>query len=425
MRLDKMSADEVRAIYNEAKDAYDGFCAEKLSLNMTRGKPCREQLDSVSGILTCLTAEEDFTLASGEDIRNYGGWNGLPQMRAIFSEMMGVPAENIVLGNNSSLQLMFDAVAQGYSHGYSGCEPWGRQGAVKFLCPTPGYDRHFAVTEYFGFELIPVPMLSTGPDMDEIERLIADETVKGCWCVPKYSNPTGVTYSDETVRRFAALRPTAKDFRIFWDNAYTVHDLTDTPEPLLNLYEECLRNGTEDQVFFFASTSKISFPGAGVAAVGASDENLKAIRHRMSFQTIGPDKVNQLRHVKYFKDIDGIRAAMARHRQILAPKFERVEMLFAQQLGGLGIAAWNEPKGGYFINLDVREGCAARVVSLCKTAGLVLTAAGSAYPYGKDAKDTNIRIAPTMPPMEELDKSVRILCTAIRMAAAEKILGRV
>ncbi len=423
MKLQAMGQKEIHEVHEKAKAQYDEYCTQKLSLNMTRGKPCKDQLNFVSGLLETVTAAEEFSLANGDDIRNYGGWNGLPEMRAIFSDMLEIPAENIVLGNNSSLQMMYDAVAQGFSHGYCGCKPWSQQENIKFLCPAPGYDRHFAVTEYFGFTLIPVAMLETGPDMDEIERLVQDETVKGCWCVPKYGNPTGITFSDETVRRFAQLKPAAQDFKIFWDNAYCVHHLTDEPAALLNLYEETLKYGTEDQVFYFASTSKISLPGAGVAAMAASTKALKEVQHRLSFQTIGPDKVNQLRHIRYFKNAEGVYKIMQGHKAILAPKFELVERVFAEELGGLGIAHWNEPKGGYFINLDVMEGCAQRVVALCKQAGVVLTAAGSAYPYGKDEKDTNIRIAPTFPPMEELDKAVHVLCEAIKLAAAEKLLN--
>ena len=424
MKLNEMSLTQIQEIYAENKAKYNTFCGEKLSLNMTRGKPCKEQLDLVSGLLEALKTEDSFTMENGEDVRNYGGWNGIPEMRAIFSELMGIPSDNIILGNNSSLQMMYDTIAQGFSHGYNGCKPWSQQDEIKFLCPTPGYDRHFAVTEYFGFQLIPIKMLETGPDMDEIERLTAnDSSIKGCWCVPKYGNPTGVTFSDETVERFAKLKPAAKDFKIFWDNAYCVHYLSDKPAILLNLYEESLKNGTEDQIFYFASTSKISMPGAGIAAMGASENNIKEIQKRMSFQTIGPDKINQLRHVKFFKNAEGIYKIMEKHREILAPKFRLVEDIFEKELGNLGIAQWNEPNGGYFINLDVAEGCASHVVELCKQAGLVLTAAGSAYPYGKDEKDTNIRIAPTFPPLQELEKAVQVLCTTIKMAAAEKLLA--
>ena len=381
-------------------------------------------MDLALGVLEALHARSEFANSKGDDCRNYGVWNGLPEMRAIFSKMMEVPADQIILGNNSSLQMMFDCIAQGYTHGYSGCIPWCKQEKLKFLCPAPGYDRHFAVTEYFGFEMIPVPMLKTGPDMDLIERLVADdETIKGCWCVPKYSNPTGITYSDETVRRFAALKPAAKDFRIMWDNAYCVHDLTDTPDTLLDLYAECLKHGTEDQVLFFASTSKISFPGAGVAALAASKRNIEDLKRRITTQTIGPDKLNQLRHILFLHDINGVYDLMQGHRQILQPKFQIVEESLERELGDLGIAKWSNPNGGYFVNLDVMNGCAKRVVNLCKEAGVVLTDAGATFPYGADPNDSNIRVAPTFPPQEELQQAMHLLCICVRLAASEKLLA--
>ena len=371
MKLAAKTTDELQKIHQEALEQYEDFKSLHLQLNMARGKPCAEQLDLALGVLEALHARSEFANSNGDDCRNYGVWNGLPEMRAIFSEMMDVPADQIILGNNSSLQMMFDCIAQGFTHGYSGCTPWARQEKVKFLCPAPGYDRHFAVTEYFGFEMIPVPMLKTGPDMDIIERLVAqDDTIKGCWCVPKYSNPTGITYSDETVRRFAALQPAAKDFRIMWDNAYCVHDLTDTPDTLLDLYAECLKNGTEDNVLFFASTSKISFPGAGVAALAASKRNIEDLKRRITTQTIGPDKLNQLRHILFLHDINGVHNLMQGHRKILEPKFQIVEESLERELGDLGIAKWSKPNGGYFVNLDVMNGCAKRVVSLCKEAGV-------------------------------------------------------
>lgn len=311
MKLAAKTTEELRQLHQEAVEQYEDFKSLHLQLNMARGKPCAEQLDLALGVLEALHARSEFANSNGDDCRNYGVWNGLPEMRAIFSKMIDVPADQIILGNNSSLQMMFDCISQGFTHGYSGCTPWARQEKVKFLCPAPGYDRHFAVTEYFGFEMIPVPMLKTGPDMDLIERLVAeDDTIKGCWCVPKYSNPTGITYSDETVRRFAALKPAAKDFRIMWDNAYCVHDLTDTPDTLLDLYAECLKQGTEDNVLFFASTSKISFPGAGVAALAASKRNIEDLKRRITTQTIGPDKLNQLRHILFLHDINGVHALM-------------------------------------------------------------------------------------------------------------------
>ncbi len=423
MKLTAMKKEEIQKINQEAVCQYEAFKSKKLQLNMARGKPCAKQLDLALGVLEALHARSEFANSNGDDCRNYGVWNGLPEMRAIFSDMLGVPADQIVLGNNSSLQMMFDCISQGYTHGFGGCEPWCRQKKVKFLCPVPGYDRHFAVTEYFGIEMIPIPMLKTGPDMDILEELVnKDETVKGCWCVPKYSNPTGITYSDETVRRFAALRPAAKDFRIIWDNAYCVHDLTDTPDTLLNLYEECVKQGTEDYVFFFASTSKISFPGAGVSALAGSPRNIADIKKRISAQTIGPDKLNQLRHILFLHDISGVHELMQGHREILEPKFRLVEAALEKELGDLGIAKWSKPNGGYFVNLDVMNGCAKRVVSLCKEAGVILTDAGATFPYGADPNDSNIRIAPTFPPEEELSQAMELLCICVRLAASEKLL---
>lgn len=424
MKLAAMELEEIRQVNADAKKQYEDFKALNLKLNMARGKPCANQLDLALGVLEALRARSEFANSNGDDCRNYGVWNGLPEMREIFSHMIEVPADQIILGNNSSLQMMFDCISQGFTHGYSGCTPWGRQDNLKFLCPSPGYDRHFAVTEYFGFEMIPVPMLKTGPDMDIIERLVKeDESIKGCWCVPKYSNPTGITYSDETVRRFARLKPAAKDFRIMWDNAYCVHDLNDTPDTLLNLYEECLKYGTEDNIFVFASTSKISFPGAGVAALAASKGNIKDLKLRFNTQTIGPDKLNQLRHILFLHDINGVYELMQGHRRILEPKFEQVEATLSAEIGTLGIATWSKPNGGYFVNLDVMNGCAKRVVQLCRDAGVVLTDAGATYPYGEDPNDSNIRIAPTFPPMEELAQAMHLLCICVRLAASEKLLS--
>ena len=424
MRLAEMDVAELEKFHGEAKRAYEAFRARGLRLNMARGKPSAAQLDLALGVLEALHARSEFAHSDGDDCRNYGVWNGLPEMRAIFSGMIGVPPEQIVLGNNSSLQLMYEIISQGYTHGYGGCEPWCRQGPLKFLCPAPGYDRHFAITEYFGIEMLPVAMLDTGPDMDQIEELVRDPAVKGCWCVPKYSNPTGITYSDETVRRFAALRPAAEDFRIIWDNAYCVHDLTDTPDTLLNLYEECLKLGTEDHVFLFASTSKITFPGAGVSALACSPRNMVDIKKRANVQTIGPNKLNQLRHVLFLHDLDGVKRLMQGHRAILEPKFQIVGDYLRRELGELGIARWSDPNGGYFVSLDVMDGCAKRVVGLCGEAGVALTDAGATFPYGKDPKDSNIRIAPSFPPEEELRDAMELLCVCVKLMAAEKLLGR-
>lgn len=422
MKLLSMTPGEIKAIKRQAAEQYRDFKARGLCLNMARGKPCVEQLDLALGVLEALHARSEFANSNGDDCRNYGVWNGLPEMREIFGQLLGVPADNIILGNNSSLQMMFDTISQGYTHGCGGYTPWCKQGDVKFLCPVPGYDRHFAVTEYFGIKMIPVPMLKTGPDMDIIECLVQDPSVKGCWCVPKYSNPTGITYSDETVRRFARLRPAAKDFRIMWDNAYCVHDLTDQPDELLNIYEECVKEGTEDQVIIFASTSKISFPGAGVAALASSAKTIASLKTRTTVQTIGSDKLNQLRHVLFLHDAEGVRSLMKGHRKILAPKFNIVLDALENELAELDVARWSHPKGGYFVNLDVMSGCAKRVVELCREAGVELTDAGATFPYGMDPNDSNIRIAPSFPPEGELRQAMELLCIAIKLAASEKLL---
>lgn len=426
MSVINMAAMDTAAITEINRDAlknYEAFKARGLDLNMSRGIPCVEQLDLALGVLEALHARSEFANSNGDDCRNYGVWNGLLEMREIFGELLGVPADQIILGNNSSLQMMFDTISQGFTHGCGGHTPWCRQGEVKFLCPSPGYDRHFAVTEYFGIKMIPIPMLETGPDMDMIEELVKDESVKGCWCVPKYSNPTGVTYSDETVRRFARLHPAAKDFRIMWDNAYCVHDLTDEPVHLLNIYEECVKEGTEDQVIMFASTSKISFPGAGVAALASSKKTIASLKGRTTIQTIGSDKLNQLRHVLFLHDADGVRSLMKGHRKILEPKFQIVLENLERELGGLGVARWSHPKGGYFVSLNVMNGCAKRVVQLCREAGVVLTDAGATYPYGQDPNDSNIRIAPSFPPQDKLRQAMEVLCAAVKLAVTEKLLA--
>lgn len=345
-------------------------------------------------------------------------------MRGLMADLMGADADHVIVGGNSSLNMMFDTVACGMTHGFSGCTPWGTQEHRKFLCPSPGYDRHFGVTEYFGFELITVPMTLSGPDMDAVEELVKDPDVKGIWCVPKYQNPTGITFSDDTVRRFAALKPAAADFCIFWDNAYCVHDLTETPDPLLNLWEECKKQGTLDHVFIFCSTSKMTFPGAGVAAVAAGGDNFEVLKQKYSFQTIGADKLNQLRHVRFLKNLDGVKAHMAKHRALLAPKFKAVLHKLDSQLSGKGVADWTSPKGGYFISVDVMKGCAKRVVSLCADAGVKLTGAGATYPYGKDPDDRNIRIAPSFPPVAELEQAMDLFCLCVQLAAAEKLLSQ-
>ena len=403
-------------------ERYRAFQARKLNLNMARGKPGSDQLELSGEIFDLVRPGTGFVSEEGVDCRNYGAPLGLREMRRLMGGLMEVPAENVIVGGNSSLNMMFDTVACGMTHGFSGCEPWGARKGLKFLCPSPGYDRHFAVTEYFGFDLVTVPMTPDGPDMDAVEALVGDPAVKGIWCVPKYQNPTGVTFSDETVRRFAALRPAAADFRIFWDNAYCMHDLTDPPDRLLSLWDECVKNGNRNLAFFFCSTSKMTFPGAGVAAMAAGDEDFAELKKRYSFQTIGPDKLNQLRHFRFFRDRDGILRHMARHRALIAPKFSTVLSKLKTELGGKNVARWTEPHGGYFVSVDVLEGCAKRVVELCGGAGVRLTGAGATYPYGRDPKDRNIRLAPTYPPVAELEQAMDLFCICAQLAAAEKLL---
>lgn len=418
-----MTKKELEALHSELQAKYDGFKALGLKLNMARGKPGMDQLELSMPMLDVLSSSANLTASTGDDCRNYGMADGLPEMQALFGGMLGVPAKNVIVGGNSSLNMMFDTVSCAMTHGFGGCTPWSRQKSVKFLCPAPGYDRHFAVTQYFGIEMITVPMTSEGPDMDMVEKLVSeDETIKGIWCTPKYSNPTGVTFSDETVRRFASLKPAAKDFRIFWDNAYCVHDLTDTPDTLLNLYEECVAQGTEELPILFASTSKITFPGAGVAAMAAGSQNIQVLREHFFFQTIGPDKLNQLRHIAFLRDQEGVAEQMLRHRRILEPKFQVVLEKLEQQLGGKGVASWTHPNGGYFVSVDVMDGCAKKVVSLCAQAGVTLTGAGATFPYGKDPRDRNIRVAPTYPPVAELEKAMDIFCVSACLAACEKLL---
>ena len=404
--------DSLRKIYEE-------YAAKGLKLDMSRGKPAPDQLDLSMDLLTIT----DYKGETGIDSRNYGNLEGMPEARRFFADILGAQPDEVIVGGNSSLNMMFDTVSCAFVSGLDGCKPWSQQ-PVKFLCPSPGYDRHFAICEYFGIEMITVPMLSTGPDMDEVERLVAaDESIKGIWCVPKYSNPQGYTYSDETVRRFAALTPAAPDFRIFWDNAYAIHHLyDDRQDQLLEILSECEKAGHPDMVFEFCSTSKVSFAGSGIAAIASSKANLDDMRKSMTIQTIGYDKINQLRHVRYFKDINGIREHMKKHAAIMRPKFEAVLKVLDEELGGLGIGSWTKPNGGYFISFDAMDGCAKAIAAKCKEAGVTLTGAGATFPYKKDPKDSNIRIAPSFPTPEEMAMATDLFVLCVKMVSVDKLL---
>jgi len=402
---------------------YNNFKAQGLQLDMSRGKPGVQQLDLTLDMLTCVSAEEGYTAASGMDVRNYGLLDGLPEIKALFADILGVAPEQVIVGGNSSLNMMFDYISTAYSRGVCGHTPWCQQGTVKFLCPVPGYDRHFAVTEFFGIEMIPVAMTPYGPDMDTIEELVKDPAVKGMWCVPMYSNPDGITYSDATVRRLAAMKPAAPDFRIIWDNAYCLHHLEDEGDTLLNIYPELEKNGNEDMVVMFTSTSKISFPGSGVAALAASPANVADVKRRMTIQTIGHDKLNMLRHIRFFKNLDGVKRHMKLHAAVLHPRFRVVLDTLEVQLGTRDIAHWHQPRGGYFVSVNVMDGCAKRTVQLLKEAGVVMTPAGATYPYGNDPRDRNIRIAPSFPAVEELAVAMELFCLCAELACVEKLLG--
>lgn len=422
----ELSREELLSLKEQLEKDFEAVKGKGLKLDMSRGKPSVAQLDMGMDIFDVFNSKSNMKSMNGVDVRNYGVLDGLDEAKQMMADIMGVPMENVIIYGNASLNVMYDAVSSAMTHGVMGNTPWCKLDKVKFLCPAPGYDRHFAITQHFGIEMITVPMSPQGPDMDMVERLVAeDESIKGIWCVPKYSNPQGYTYSDETVRRFAGLKPAAKDFRIFWDNAYAVHHLYDEEErqdKILEILSECEKAGNPDMVYEFASTSKISFSGAGVAAIASSRGNLECIKKSLTIQTIGYDKINQLRHARYFKDINGIKAHMKKHAALMRPKFEAVEETLERELGGLEIGTWTKPNGGYFISFDAMEGCAKAIVAKCKEAGVTLTGAGATYPYGKDPKDSNIRIAPSFPTPEEMAMATELFVLCVKLVSVEKLL---
>lgn len=421
----EMTPAELEELRQQLQAAYDEMKALNLKLNMARGKPGADQLDMEADFFNMLNPYVNFSSEKGIDCRNYGELTGIQEARVLMADVMGVDESQVIIFGNSSLNIMYDTVARSMLFGVCGSTPWCKLDQVKFLCPVPGYDRHFAITEQFGIEMIPIPLLETGPDMDLVEQYVNnDASVKGIWCVPKYSNPEGVTYSDETVKRFAALKPAAEDFRIYWDNAYVIHDLyEDRHDELLEILSECEKAGNADLVFEFCSTSKVTFPGSGIAALASSRKNLEFIESIITIQTIGHDKLNQLRHVRYFKNLDGMKNHMKKHANLIRPKFEIVLNELEGELKELGIGKWTNPNGGYFISFYSLPGCAKSIVRLCQEAGVVMTGAGATYPYKNDPEDSNIRIAPTYPSQEELKKAVEIFVLCVKLASVRKILG--
>lgn len=402
---------------------YDNFCKKNLNLDMSRGKPSSQQLDLSRDMIDILTQQNSSLVSDcGIDTRNYGGLDGLKKAREFFADIFDVDYENVLVAGNSSLNLMYDCLSRSMIFGVNGLTPWHKLNGIKFLCPSPGYDRHFAVTEHFNIEMITIPMRKDGPDMDMVKKFVeSDENVKGIWCVPKYSNPTGITYSDDVVKAFANLNPKANDFRVYWDNAYSLHDINDNPEVLLNIIKECEKTKKEDMVLQFASTSKMTFSGAGISTIITSQKNLQYIKKSISIQTIGYDKINQLRHIKFFES-NNLYEHMKKHAKIVKPKFDIVISSIKDNLEPLGIAEYTNPNGGYFISFNTLDGCATRVGELCKNAGLILTPVGATFPYGKDVKDSNIRIAPTFPPTSELKMAMDLFCCCVKIASIEKLL---
>ncbi|HBR30887.1 MAG: aminotransferase class I/II-fold pyridoxal phosphate-dependent enzyme [Eubacteriales bacterium] len=408
--------------FNRILSEYEAFKAKGLNLNMSRGAPSSEQLDSMERLLTAVTKNNECFSEKGTDCRNYGALDGINETKRLFAEMLGVDMLDVIVGGNSSLNLMYDTIARAMLHGVEDdCKPWSKYEKISFLCPVPGYDRHFAICEYFGINMIVVPMNNDGPDMDMIEKLVSeDETIKGCWCVPKYSNPSGITFSDEVVTRFAKLKPKAKDFRVFWDNAYVLHDLTDTPDTLLEIFTEAKKYGNEDMFYEFASTSKITYAGGGIACIASSRRNINRILEELKIQTIGHDKVNQLRHARIFRTYSDIVEQMYKHLQLIRPKFEVFYRIFSEKLSGYPNVSWTKPNGGYFICLNLPKNTAKRVAQLAKEAGLILTPAGATHPYGRDPEDSILRIAPTFPSVAELEVAVPLLCSCIELVIFEK-----
>lgn len=424
MQYNDMSKEELLALKESLNKEYAEAKAKGLALDMSRGKPSAKQLDVSLGLLDTINSSSDLKALDGTDCRNYGVLDGIPEAKKLMADMMGTTPDHVIVYGNASLNIMYDQISRAYTHGILGNTPWCKHDKVKFLCPVPGYDRHFAITERFGIEMINIPMSESGPDMGMVEEYVSkDASVKGIWCVPKYSNPQGYTYSEETVKRMAALKPAAEDFRIFWDNAYVIHDLyDDNKDEIADIISECEKAGNPDMVFEFASTSKVSFPGSGIAALATSANNIADIKKQLTIQTIGHDKLNQLRHVRFFKDINGLKEHMRKHAEFMRPKFEAVESVLEEELGGLGIGSWTEPKGGYFISFEAMDGCAKAIVAKCKEAGVKLTGAGATFPYGKDPKDSNIRIAPSFPTPEEMKQAADLFVLCVKLVSVEKLL---
>lgn len=419
-----MNKDELLTLKAALDEEYKTLEGEGLNLNMARGKPGFSQLALSMPMLDVINSESDMRTVLGNDTRNYGDLDGIGESRKLIADMMAVQKDNVIVCGNSSLNIMYDTIARSMTHGVMGGIPWSKQDKVKFLCPVPGYDRHFKITEFFDIEMINIPLYDDGPDMDMVEKYVnGDPAVKGIWCVPKYSNPTGISYSDETVKRFANLNPAAEDFRIYWDNAYCIHHLyDDIQDEILNILTECEKAGNPDMVYIFTSTSKISFPGSGISAIASSLKNIEHIKSQMSIQTIGHDKINQLRHSRFFKDINGLRNHMKLHAELLRPKFEAVLNTLEKELAGLEIGSWIKPRGGYFISFNSLPGCAKNIVKKCKDLGVILTDAGATFPYGKDPEDSNIRIAPTFPTPEEMEQAAKVFVLCVKLASVEKYL---